>query len=172
MSPTIRNGRRELEVFDMHPTDHRPEPVALVTRARPVLPCESCLHAPICSIRQAIDIAALEVRAPASPNEALRIGIRIDVECRHYLIAPEVVPAAPARLDDLAAARRRGTEGSRTSRAAVAAKPAQPAQPAPASSSTRHQKSPETRERMRQAQLARAARLRAEREASAKGATA
>jgi len=123
----IRDGNNRVTEYDMTPPITPPGVVTLVSRARPVLPCERCSHRDVCAIRALIDVGKLEVRAPDSPHEALRIGIRIDVECRHFVEDPIVGTASAwpipgSFVTGTADARehsRRGAEASKKLRAAA-----------------------------------------------------
>lgn len=159
----IRDGNNRVTEFDMTPPINPPAIVQLVWRARPVLPCERCSHRDVCAIRQLIDPAAFEVEAPASPHEAVQIGIRIDVECRHFAedLAAAGVAASPgpgsfATTRAEARARessRRGAEASKALRAA-AKTPAAGGGPGKPPSQSGLKRSPEARERMRVAMVA------------------
>lgn len=125
-------------------------PVERIVFAKPVLPCPSCIHREVCGIAARLASADFGVRAPASPDPAVRVSVTVAVECLHFLAdpilvgRPEAQPAAAAKGATVAESRARGT----------------------AASAAKRTKSPETRERMRLAQLAIAARKRAVREAA------
>jgi hypothetical protein len=87
-----------------------PGPVERVVIATPELPCGGCAHAAVCSIRPLLDPASLAVRGPDRPHEAIRIGVRITLECDHYLAAQpaSVNGGRPTDAERMAASRRRG----------------------------------------------------------------
>lgn len=89
MSPAIRNGRREVTVLDLTPEPHPPGPVERIVAVRPVLPCDGCAHARVCSIRPLLDVERLELHAPPSPHPALRFAVRIETTCEHFLAGPD-----------------------------------------------------------------------------------
>lgn len=139
-------------------------PIERLTVARPVLPCPGCAHAAVCSIRPTLNADTLALRTPPSPHEAIRIRLAVEIECAHFLagapVAPE--PARPFRQTsaDIRESSRRGAEASKRLRAAAKA-PEAGGGPGKVVGYRSRPKSPETRERMRLAQLALAARRRA-----------
>lgn len=94
-------------------------PVERIALARPALPCPGCVHAPVCAIRPLLDVDALALRSPASPHEAIRIRLTVEVECSHFL-AGEVAPGPAAPVDRMAASRKRGAGGLVRARAVKA----------------------------------------------------
>lgn len=127
-------------------------PVERIAFAQPTLPCPGCAHSAVCSIRSALETADLSLRTPGFPNPAIRVRLTVEVECAHFLTAP---PPEPTRVDSMTASRQRGAAGLVKARAVKAEKRA---------AGSPGKRSAETRERMRQAQLARFARKRAESE--------
>jgi hypothetical protein len=49
------------------------------------LPCGSCLHAGVCSIRPQLEAWVRNLKPPAKPHPALTVSVAIDVSCDHYL---------------------------------------------------------------------------------------
>jgi hypothetical protein len=48
----------------------------------------SCSHAAVCSIKPELEAWLAEVKAPASPHEAIAIvAARLEVTCAHFLVA-------------------------------------------------------------------------------------
>jgi hypothetical protein len=48
----------------------------------------SCSHAAVCSIKPELEAWLAEVKAPASPHEAIAIvAARLEVACDHFLAA-------------------------------------------------------------------------------------
>jgi hypothetical protein len=81
---TARNGTGNIPPPESPPADPVPEPARL---ARGV-PCPSCSHAPVCSIKPALDAWLAKVALPASPHPAIHISCEgVDVSCQHYLAA-------------------------------------------------------------------------------------
>jgi hypothetical protein len=67
--------------------DSPPTPSPAVEAIAP-LPCPSCVHAAVCSIRPLLDVVA-QVPAPTSPHSAISIEARVIVSCAHFLAGAE-----------------------------------------------------------------------------------
>lgn len=53
--------------------------------ARINVPCNSCQHLPVCSIRQKIFAIEWEDYVPQIEDEALTAMVSYDIDCKHYL---------------------------------------------------------------------------------------
>lgn len=170
--PAIRNGRGELSEVVIPLVNNPPGPIELVTRARPDLPCPGCAHVSVCAIAPKLDASKLELVAPPTPDPAIRLGLALTLVCKHFLAA--IVPMTSDKLSAAeyeARSRRRGAEAHRAvAAAAKASREAPPATPAGSNGHIGAKRSPEARERMRQAQKAAWERRHA-REAAAAGST-
>lgn len=143
--PTI-SDEVEPEVYEMPPhvaaalagrNDELPLEVATPA-------CDSCVHEPVCSLRQWVErLASIRGERP-TPPAGLTLTLRADVSCEHFLRAkPRPVVPEPV----LTSQQRGQANGAAEFRA-------------------KRFVSPETREKMRQSALAAAARRRGDREAA------
>lgn len=145
-------------------------PCPSASRVAPIeIPCPGCIHAPVCTYRAALEAFALDdVVLPAVVVRVTAIAFA----CAEFYAVPVLVsvPTGPARIpseaekptnaERMAASRRRGAERHVRQCAEQRARGDDQA-------TTRQRKSPETRERMRLAQLALAERRRAAKAAAA-----
>jgi hypothetical protein len=49
------------------------------------LPCTSCLHADVCSIRPQLEAWVRNLKPPTKPHAALQVNVAVDVACDHFL---------------------------------------------------------------------------------------
>lgn len=96
----IERGGSQVAVGDGHAPSGGAGPVERTFMVRPVLPCVTCDHAEVCSIRPKLEAAAGNFRPPMSPDPAVTIAVKATITCTFYR-AGRVVPAEP-----------RGTMGS------------------------------------------------------------
>jgi hypothetical protein len=95
---------------------------------RAILPCPTCGHRIVCSIRPKLDTEELAFRTPPSPDPAIRIALTATVTCEYYdgeiggpppgdLFTPEgSTKRHPWRSAERSASARRGGEVVRRER--------------------------------------------------------
>jgi len=125
----IERGGSRLPVYDEslgRPTGGA-GPVERSFLIRPELPCGTCDHAAVCSIRPKLEAASIEYRTPASPDPAVHVRASLSIECDHYragqaLPVPEPAPAAFHRkvseAERIRTSAARGAANSKAKRAA------------------------------------------------------
>lgn len=94
---------------------------------RPALPCGTCDHAVVCSIKPRLETASIEYRTPASPDPAVHVRASLTIECDYYRAAVEpsvrLTPTGPvfkrtvSEAERIATSSARGTAASKAARA-------------------------------------------------------
>lgn len=80
----IERGGTQVPVGDGHAPSGGAGPVERTFMVRPALPCASCDHAAVCSIRPKLAAVATEFRPPISPDPAVMIAVEATVTCTYY----------------------------------------------------------------------------------------
>lgn len=127
MTDTLRAfeaGGTDVVVGNGRPPSGGSGPVERVQIGRPVLPCDRCSHQVVCSIKPKLQAAAIEVKAPTSPDPNVRITVHVDLTCAFFAGDGSPLEVAPKRIvTDL---RDKALKGAAASKAAHAARASGP----------------------------------------------
>jgi hypothetical protein len=101
-------------------------PVERLSMVRAILPCPTCGHRVVCSIRPKLETEELAFRTPPSPDPAIRIALTATVSCEYYdgeIGGPPpgdlFTPERSRTLGERSASARRGGEVNRARVAAA-----------------------------------------------------
>ncbi len=101
MSDVLRafeHGGSDVAVGNGRPASQGSGPVERIQIGRPVLPCDRCSHRVVCAIKPKLEAAAIEVRAPASPDPNVTISVSVALTCAFFADDGSPAEAAPRRI--------------------------------------------------------------------------